>query len=74
MSMEYQYDGLKAAALAPGATQEDINALGEWFQQYGMACWNGEYFTIDECTEIVPIYSHEEDEHGSFPLLRYEIH
>lgn len=73
MSMEYQYETLKAAALAPNATQDDINALGEWFQQYGMYYWNGESFEIDETTSIFPICAHEEDEYGCFPLLRYEI-
>ena len=45
--MQYNYEELKNAALAPDATQEDINALGEWFERYGDRYWNGEYFSVE---------------------------
>lgn len=38
----YDYEELRAKALET-RTQEDIDALGEWFSRYGMDSWNGEY-------------------------------
>ena len=35
----YDYEELKNKALAQNATQEDINTLGEWFEQYGGNYW-----------------------------------
>ena len=40
----YSYQELRAAATAPGATQADIDALGEWFNRYGERYWNGECY------------------------------
>ena len=37
----YSYEELKEAALAPGATQEDLAALADWFYSYDMRDWNG---------------------------------
>ena len=31
----YDYDELKNKALSENATAENINALGEWFEQHG---------------------------------------
>lgn len=45
---EYNYKDLEAAATKFGATQEEINALGEWFESYGQSDWNGECYTVDE--------------------------
>lgn len=47
MAMYYDYKELRAAAIAPGASAEAINALGEWFELYGMDCWNGECWDAD---------------------------
>ena len=43
----YSYAELKSAATAPNAEQSDINALGKWFEEYGDAYWNGEYFDAE---------------------------
>lgn len=43
----YDYKDLRAAATAPEATAKDLRALGEWFEQYGSDCWNGEYWDAD---------------------------
>lgn len=42
-----EYEELRSAATANDATQEDINALGKWFDAYGSAYWNGEYYDAD---------------------------
>lgn len=43
----YDYPDLFYAASQFNAAQEDINALGEWFESYGQRFWNGEYFDAD---------------------------
>ena len=40
----YDYKELYEKATAYNASQDDINALGEWFENYGMCYWNGERF------------------------------
>lgn len=68
---EYQYEELAAAATKSNATQEEINALGEWFQIYGMCYWNGSSWIVDEKNDIrlAPVYKEvEEDE---FELIGY---
>ena len=54
--MEYNYKALRAAAMAPGATQDDVNALGEWCQTYLSGSWNGEEYDIDDGHSIRPIF------------------
>lgn len=49
---EYGYSELEAAATKFGATQEEINALGEWFERYGQDCWNGESYTVNEARDL----------------------
>ncbi len=67
----YDYNELKNNALNPNATQDDINALGEWFEQYGDEFWNGEYFEIDSEHRLYPQYREiDEDE---FEICGYEI-
>ena len=67
----YDYEELAAKALEPDATQEDINALGEWFQSFGAEYWNGEYFDIDDTHRLYPVYAEvEEDE---YEITGYEI-
>lgn len=53
------YKELHAAATAPGATQADIDALGEWFSEYGCTFWNGECYdasAADEPTGTLSLY------------------
>ena len=48
----YSYQELRAAAAS--GKKEDINALGEWFDQYGAVYWNGEFYGADGI-EIYPL-------------------
>lgn len=57
----YAYQELREKALSPGATQEDINALGEWFHQYGMRDWNGESYDVGQGYNLYPIYRWDTD-------------
>lgn len=52
----YNYKSLVAAALAPNATQADIDALGEWFRAYDQRDWNGECYYVDATHRLYPIY------------------
>lgn len=64
----YSYKDLKTA-YDTNPSQENINTLGEWFQQYGDSCWNGEYYDADNI-RIYPVYKEiAEDE---FELIGYE--
>ena len=64
----YDYKDLKAAVDA-NPSQENINALGEWFSNWGNDFWNGEYYDADDL-RIFPVYKEvEEDE---FELIGYE--
>ena len=56
MANYYDYKDLERKALLPGAAQEDIDALGEWFEQFGSSYWNGECFKIDSTRALFPIY------------------
>lgn len=49
---EYAYEELVAAATKFDATQEEINALGEWFERYGMRYWNGTSYEVDAKNDI----------------------
>lgn len=55
---EYNYKELEAAAIKFDATQEEISALGEWFERYGRCYWNGECWNVDEKKDLYlyPIY------------------
>lgn len=67
----YDYEELLMKAMAETATQNDIDQLGKWFEQYGDNFWNGEVFTIDESHDLKPIYIEvNEDE---YELSHYEI-
>lgn len=63
------YNELKEKALAFNATQEDINALGEWFERYGMSYWNGECFRVDADHNLYPI--HKEIGYDEYELVGY---
>lgn len=66
------YERLREAALADAAEQEDINALGKWFEDYGNDSWNGEYFDADDGVRVFHVYG-EPDEYGDCQLKGYEI-
>lgn len=56
----YSYQELRAAATAPGATQADIDALGEWFSRYGDRYWNGECYDADGLS-LYPVEKWDEE-------------
>lgn len=66
-----QYAELEQAALAPTATQEDIDRLGEWFEQFGECYWNGEFYVVDDTHRLRPI--DEEDEDGDYHRIGWEL-
>lgn len=67
----YSYTELKNKATAANATQEDIDTLGAWFEEYGTEYWNGECFAIDATRSLFPIYDiHSEDE---IEIAHYQI-
>lgn len=68
---KYDYEELKNKALSKNATTEDINALGEWFQQYSDSSWNGEYYEIDSHHRLYPQY--KEVSKDEFDIVGYEI-
>lgn len=70
--MRYKYEELAAAALAPTATQDDLQRLADWFYNYDMRDWNGEYFEIDATHRLYPIYG-EEDVDGNVDIVGWEI-
>lgn len=71
MNTYYDYEELVEKALAFDATQEDINALGEWFDSHGWDYWNGEYFEIDRYHSLYPVY--KEVAEDNFEIVGYEI-
>ena len=51
---QYDYKELREA-YDKNNTQENLNALAEWFEHYDQSAWNGECF-VDGKLEIYPIY------------------
>ena len=70
MINEYAYEDLRAAATAAGATAEDLNNLGKWFEQNGRTFWNGEYYDADGL-RLYPIYT--EIAEDNFEITGYEF-
>ena len=67
----YDYDELKNKALGVDATEEDVNKLGEWFEQYGDEFWNGEYYEVDSDNRLYP--QHREVDEDEFEVCGYVI-
>lgn len=70
----YDYQEFKEKALSKEATQEDINNLGEWFEQHGDKYWNGEYYSVDN-NRLYPIYRRIDDDEleEQYEIVGYEI-
>lgn len=70
----YDYEELKNKALTTDATQDDINALGEWFELYGDRYWNGEYYSVDN-NRLYPIYQRIDDDEleEQYEIVGYEL-
>ena len=71
MSNYGSYEELAAKATAFDAKQEDIDALGDWFSNYGGRFWNGEYYEIDAEHRLYPIY--KEVDEDVYEIVRYEV-
>ena len=71
---KYDYEELKEKVLSAKATQEDINNLGEWFEQYGDRYWNGEYYSVDN-NRLYPMYRRIDDDEleEQYEIVGYEI-
>ena len=67
----YDYEELKNKALSTDATQDDINALSEWFEQYGDRYWNGEYFSVENGIRLYRIEKEVDDD--EFEIAGYEL-
>lgn len=68
----YDYEMLRSAAIAYEATQDDINALGEWFTQFGKTYWNGEYYDADGL-RLFPVYKASGETEDCFEIAGYEF-
>ena len=54
------YESLRDKALDSQATNEDINALGRWYEEFGRALWNGRGYKVDSHIYLLPIYKYDE--------------
>lgn len=68
----YNYEELYAAAVAPDATMDDIDALGEWFSRYGDSYWRGEYYELDHGYRLYPVYEGD-IENDQYDIVGWEI-
>ena len=63
MVSRYSYEELRAKATAPGASQSDVDALGQWFEAYGSRYWMGDRYDADGLY-LYPLYKQiGEDQH-----------
>lgn len=67
----YDYQELLAAAMKVEAKQEEINALGEWFEAYGDAYWNGFCWTVDAKKDIYITRIYKEIDEDEFECVGY---
>ena len=65
----YSYADLRKA-VNDNPTEENINALGEWFERYGGAYWNGWYYDADGI-RLAPIY--EQTGEDDFDLIGWQL-
>lgn len=61
MNNYYFYEELRAAAVAPTATEDDLAALGAWFEQYGVDSWNGECWDAGDGLRLFPIVKWDDE-------------
>ena len=67
----YDYEELKNKALSADAKQEDVNALGEWFECFGDKYWNGEYFSVENGIRLYRV--EKEVDEGEWETTGYEL-
>lgn len=65
----YSYSELLEAVKA-NETPDNVNALGEWFEQYGDQFWNGEYYDADGL-RLFPVYVEADED--QFEIVGYEV-
>ena len=65
----YSYSELLEAVKA-NETPDNVNALGEWFEQYGDRYWNGEYYDADGL-RLFPVYVEVSED--QFEIVGYEV-
>lgn len=70
---EHNYTELEAAATRYGATQEEINALGEWFSKFGQGYWNGECYCVDEMKDIHLYPMHRQIDEDEYEIIGYSF-
>ena len=62
----YDYTELLEQASAPNASQEAVDSLGRWFEDYGQLYWNGECYYADDGKKLWPVYKKvDEDDYES---------
>lgn len=66
--MKYNYAELKEKAI--NGTEGDVNNLGEWFENYGLKFWNGEFYDADGL-RLYPIF--EDVGQDEFEPVGYEL-
>lgn len=65
------YDELALKALSAKATQDDLKALWNWFEQYGRCYWNGEGYAVDGGRRLCPVY--EQASEDDWQITGFEI-
>lgn len=70
---EYSFKELAAAATMYNATQEEINALGDWFRLYGQDYWNGESYVVDEKNDLRLYPMHKQVSEDDFEIVGYSF-
>lgn len=70
MFSRYSFEDLKAKALAPNATEDDVDRLGDWFESFGQHFWNGECYDIDGDHGLFPVYEQNGED---LDLVGYEV-
>ena len=65
-ALQRSYDELERKALAVDATQDDINALGEWFDSTPEArrYWDGESYHVTGDIYLYPVFRVTVDDDG----------
>ena len=73
----YDYAELRAKAVQTRA-QADIDALAEWFENYGSDFWNGEYYDAEDGLRLRLVEEPESfDENGEadyWKVVGYELY
>lgn len=70
---EYNYEELEAAATKFGATQEEIDALGEWFERFGRRYWNGECYEVSEKEGLYLYPMHKQVGEDEFEIVGWSF-